>query len=88
MPASSPPASSFGADPGTIVADVADAAAPVLAPGDSLETSGLLGGALAAAAVVASGRVVGLARAADATLVAHRMLQQPMAAAGQDRVRS
>jgi stage IV sporulation protein FB len=61
---------------GAIVAQVADATAPVLAPGDSLEMSGLLGGEPVAAAVVTSGRVVGLARAADAALVVQRLVQQ------------
>jgi Zn-dependent protease len=62
----------LGAAPGTTVNEVADATAPVLGPDDALETSGLLGGEVVAAAVVSSGRVVGLARAVDAGLVAQR----------------
>lgn len=63
------------------VGTVADLAAPTLAPGDLLETSGLLSGELAAAAVLSGGRVVGLARAADAGLIAQRLLQHPMPSA-------
>jgi CBS domain-containing protein len=76
------------ARPGTTVAEVADPGAVVLAPGDSLEASGLLGREVIAAAVVASGRIIGLARATDAMLVAQRMLQQPMATVDQDQERS
>ncbi len=65
------------APPGATVADVADVAAPVLDPDDPLETSGLLSGDLDVAVVVREGRVVGLARAADALLVAQRLVQAP-----------
>lgn len=62
---------------GVTVADIADIAAPTLDPDDVLETSGLLSGDLAVAVVVREGRVVGLARAADALLVAERLVQAP-----------
>lgn len=52
------------------IASVMDAEAPVLAPGDLLEQSELLGGGLQSATVVSAGRVVGLARAADAVRLA------------------
>ena len=58
---------------------------PALAADQPLETSGLLTGELTAAAVVSSGRVVGLARAADAALVAQQRIQRTVASTGQDR---
>ncbi|MGD9705941.1 MAG: site-2 protease family protein [Acidimicrobiia bacterium] len=70
------------AAPGATVGDIADTAAPTLAPDDRLEASGLLDDELTAAAVVSAGRVVGLARATDAALVAQRLIQQ---AAGSSR---
>jgi stage IV sporulation protein FB len=67
------------AGPACQVGDVADVAAPTLSPDDAVETSGLLGGELAAAAVVSEGRVVGLARAADAVLVVRGLIGQSSA---------
>jgi Zn-dependent protease len=57
------------------VGDVADREAPTLGADDPLETSGLLGGDVAAAPVVEGGRVVGLARSADAMLLVQRVLR-------------
>jgi hypothetical protein len=67
------------------VGAVADPAAPTLAPGDLLETSGLLSGELFAAAVLSGGRVVGLVRAADAALVVQQLVQQSTPSAGRIR---
>ena len=69
----------FRAAPGTTVGDVADTAAPTLAPDDPLETSGLLSGEPLVAPVISSGRIVGLARSADAELVVQRLIQKPVA---------
>lgn len=63
------------AAPGATVADVTDLAAPVLDPDEALESSGLLSDDLSVAVVVRDGRVVGLARAADALMVAQRLVQ-------------
>jgi Zn-dependent protease len=57
------------------VGEVADQAAVQLSPGDPLEESGLLSGDVDVAAVVSEGRVVGLARSADATALAQRLLR-------------
>jgi Zn-dependent protease len=70
----------LSAPPGARVAEVTDVAAPTLAPGDLLESSGLLSGLLAAA-VVTDGRVIGLARSADAARVVERMVAQAGTAA-------
>jgi stage IV sporulation protein FB len=56
------------AAPDARAGSVADSVPP-LAPGDPLETSGLLSGELSVTAVVTDGRVVGLVRAADAGLL-------------------
>jgi len=70
---------------GSIVAEVANTHAPVLAPDDPLETSGLLSGDVPAAAVVDAGHVVGLARAQDAALVTRELLRRPTGAVGHDQ---
>ena len=62
---------------GARVGEVADTGAPVLAPDDLVEVSGLLAGGVDAAAVVQDGRVVGLARAADAELAVRHMVRRP-----------
>jgi len=59
------------------VGEIADADAPVLGPDDLVEASGLLDGGVDAAAVVQAGRVVGVARAADAELAVRHLVRRP-----------
>lgn len=59
------------------IGDVADRTAPTLGPDDPLEASGLLTDGPRVATVVSAGQVVGLARAADAVLVAQRRALEP-----------
>ena len=62
------------------VGEVVSRDAAHLSPGDPLEESGLLSGDVDVAAVVAEGRVVGLARSADAMALAQRLLRSSTAA--------
>ena len=62
------------------VGEVVSPNAAHLSPGDPLEESGLLSGDVDVAAVVAEGRVVGLARSADAMALAQRLLRSSTAA--------
>ena len=62
---------------GARVGEIADADAPVLGPDDLVEASGLLDGGVDAAAVVQAGRVVGVARAADAELAVRHLVRRP-----------
>ncbi|HEY5697269.1 MAG TPA: site-2 protease family protein [Acidimicrobiales bacterium] len=62
---------------GARVGEIADADAPVLGPDDLVEASGLLDGGVDAAAVVQAGRVVGMARAADAELAVRHLVRRP-----------
>ncbi len=73
-----------GAPAGTAVADLARDT-PVLGPDDPLERSGVLDGELAVVPVVEGGRVVGLARAADAVRLLQRLLRASARSAGGTR---